>query len=406
MKNLKEIKKNFQLDLIAIHYPKNNEMRLERDEQLALKAYRELKDAGKFKRIFANSIFNDFTNNLRDARQKLKNIPSKTIEAEYCLTCRKTRLSVDFHVEYNSNHFIDKSMLVAKLKRKARAAIKELRAEIKARPEKLTARQNLEKFKNRLKPISTKKIYTGLEVECYGPCLDSTPLMNSKTWFLKENDSSIEVDDDHSTYCEECDDYGCGCVEGYQDLELVVLTNESKLKKDCKAIGAALAYHEVNHTCGLHVHLDVRNSTGRKKELVFYNLVSSFQNLLHLMVPSSRYENNQYSQWNETKCFDHQKNIDDRYYAINAESFEKHNTIEVRLHSGTTNAEKIYNWALLLNKIADCKNLLTRDDFKTFESIQKAIGLDDSLCEYIASRISNFNRHNKLSTFNQLELVA
>ena len=43
--------------------------------------------------------------------------------------------------------------------------------------------------------------------------------------------------------------------------------------------------------------------------------------------------------------------MNDRYYMINGTALKKYKTIEVRLHSGTTNFNKIKNWVELLKGI-------------------------------------------------------
>jgi Putative amidoligase enzyme len=63
------------------------------------------------------------------------------------------------------------------------------------------------------------------------------------------------------------------------------------------------------------------------------------------MVPKSRTRENTYCKLNPAG----ELNPNDRYYAINWCSWCEHKTIEVRLHSGTTSAEKIKNWVEILD---------------------------------------------------------
>lgn len=101
---------------------------------------------------------------------------------------------------------------------------------------------------------------------------------------------------------------------------------------------------KVNHTCGLHVHLDMRQ---RDLDLCYYNLVES-QDLLFKMNPKER----------ETCGYCYRStafNSDDRYTAINRTAYNKHKTIEVRLHEGTIEAIEIKTWVGLLINIANRK---------------------------------------------------
>jgi hypothetical protein len=43
----------------------------------------------------------------------------------------------------------------------------------------------------------------------------------------------------------------------------------------------------------------------------------------------------------------------DRYYKLNAESFERHGTVEFRQHSGTIEFKKISSWIRICNAMID-----------------------------------------------------
>jgi hypothetical protein len=103
----------------------------------------------------------------------------------------------------------------------------------------------------------------------------------------------------------------------------------------------------VNKTCGLHVHLDMRNDNVSS---AFNNLVSA-QNILYQMIPQSR-RTNTYCKKTLTKDYVKARRSSDRYVGINPMSFSRHSTIEVRLHSGTTNYTKIINFVDILIAVA------------------------------------------------------
>jgi hypothetical protein len=201
-----------------------------------------------------------------------------------------------------------------------------------------------------------------------------------KTWYKTVSDSSIEWDNDDY-------DFDIDNGDEPESLELNVLTSMDKLQNDCNAIGRALSNAHVNDSCGFHVHLDMRKSTNRDAELVYHNLVVCYRSFLEYMLPESRRDNS-YCQPNSTVDLERQKEENDRYKAINVEILSKFNTIEVRAHSGTVNPTKIYNWCLLLNKIADCKLFISSRDSRA--DIYKKLGVDGDLLNYINERLNKF----------------
>jgi hypothetical protein len=118
--------------------------------------------------------------------------------------------------------------------------------------------------------------------------------------------------------------------------------SENRLEKLCHQIRDAGGL--VNNSCGLHVHLDQRDVTRQGAYARAIRLTHSLS-FLKLMVPKSRTKNNTYCKMNPAG----ELNPNDRYYAINWCSWCEHKTIEIRLHSGTTSAEKIKNWVEILD---------------------------------------------------------
>jgi hypothetical protein len=133
---------------------------------------------------------------------------------------------------------------------------------------------------------------------------------------------------------------------------------------------------DVNRTCGLHVHVGVRD-WGVKQ---FQNLAKryvKFETAIDTVMPQSRRRsNNTYCKSNARRygngltlseifagiqrCRTTQslKNYiqNGRYYKLNMESFWKHGTIEFRHHSGTICPDKIENWVYVclgMTKLAD-----------------------------------------------------
>lgn len=177
---------------------------------------------------------------------------------------------------------------------------------------------------------------------------------------------------------------------GSYDHELCVLAKEkeiySVIKELCDVL--KLANAKVNKTCGLHVHLDMRS---RDHEVIFHNLVSS-QNVLFAMNPFSR-QAGSYCKRVETKDFKVAAS-GDRYFGINATAFNKHRTIEIRIHSGTIMEEKINNWIKLLLTIASKKEAVKQSS-SSLKGFIREYGIDTSLAKYIFERVAKFAGESK-----------
>ncbi len=119
----------------------------------------------------------------------------------------------------------------------------------------------------------------------------------------------------------------------------------------------------VNASCGLHVHLDLR---GKARYTYSRKLRASLPLLCRIVSPS-RLTNtycavNPYPESRGTTQFDQDqirqvrwvgsfRRRAARYRALNMGSFGRHGTLEVRLHQGTVDREKIVNWVRLLQWI-------------------------------------------------------
>ena len=172
---------------------------------------------------------------------------------------------------------------------------------------------------------------------------------------------------------------------GHFTHELVVCVPISKrrdiLKSVCDVL--AVADSKVNKTCGLHVHLDMRY---HDRYEAFSNLVSS-QNILYQMVPQSRRDNT-YCKKTTTKDYQKARN-QGRYVGINPQSFSKHGTIEVRLHSGTTNFTKIINFVDILIAVGYNETKIVRAA-STIAGFVKQHNLTSDIKAYIEQRIALF----------------
>jgi hypothetical protein len=178
--------------------------------------------------------------------------------------------------------------------------------------------------------------------------------------------------------------------EGAYSFEFTCLTradNFDNLERLCKALKVLGA--SVNSSCGLHVHLDARDGAGRS---IATRLKNSLP-LLKKLVPKSRL-NNSY-------CLDDVSTRGKRYAKINRESLRKHRTIEVRMHSGTTDFTKIKNWTLLLLQVARGPNRLKEAKASDTMGALAVLQLPLELNAWVLERIQKFQGE----TFDQLNGV-
>jgi hypothetical protein len=168
--------------------------------------------------------------------------------------------------------------------------------------------------------------------------------------------------------------------DGSCGLELVspVLDGEAGLE-EVRIAAAALeaAGAKVDKRCGLHVHFDACTMNLKAVKNLF-KLWLKFEDVLDTFQPQSRRGNaNTYCRTNldhsitdsgnhRGQCsrmfrkIDACKNMDQmkqlypcRYRKLNIHSYFRHQTLEVRHHSGTTDPAKITNWVRLMARIFD-----------------------------------------------------
>ncbi len=172
--------------------------------------------------------------------------------------------------------------------------------------------------------------------------------------------------------------------------EITVLAKESEiegvLKKLCAVLNNEL-HTAVDKTCGLHVHFDMRN---RDVAISFNNLVLS-QQFLYAMLPAQR-RNSGYAR--PTKGTTMKDRGSDRYQGVNGEAFHKYQTLELRMHCGTTNFTKIANWVKLGIAICDSPKLKVAPT--SVAGFKTAASLSEELVKYVETRIATFaDQHKK-----------
>ena len=138
----------------------------------------------------------------------------------------------------------------------------------------------------------------------------------------------------------------------------------------------------VNHSCGMHVHLDLRH---RDRNKALTNLVKC-QSLLYKMVPDSRRKGRwakpiRSASWNTYR--------DSRYHGINTDAYRKFRTIEIRIHSATITASKVNNWIAILEAIVDAPTTFTQR-IATLKRFQAVTDLPTYILTYMRERMRKF----------------
>lgn len=243
---------------------------------------------------------------------------------------------------------------------------------------------------NEKKPKNTKN-HIGVEIEFFiEEGVDSKEFAIAFAEAgLSEN---VTLKDDSSIKCDD--------NNGDTSHEVTVIDSEMKIHETIGKVCKILEYFnaKVNESCGLHIHIDARK---RSPLLVLRRLLNA-QKYLFKLVPHSR-RNNQFCQ---LAPLSHSIEATSRYYAINPASYNKFKTIEVRLHSGTVNAEKIQNWIELITKIIS--HGVVKNSPK-LESWLKAIGCCKNLTKFYSSRAKKFadssseTEHAELPDDNEYE---
>ncbi len=152
---------------------------------------------------------------------------------------------------------------------------------------------------------------------------------------------------------------------GYE-LVSPILSGEDGLHQielACEALNSVGV--KVDKSCGLHVHVDARDLSQKDIGKVFV-AYARWERLFDALMPESRRANNNtycsgieraYQRHKEdfvkNPVVAYHNHIGTRYVKVNLTSVVAHGSIEFRQHSGTTSAEKIINWVVLMVGFVD-----------------------------------------------------
>jgi hypothetical protein len=237
------------------------------------------------------------------------------------------------------------------------------------------------------KPTDAKATYVGVEIEFI-----YTGRYDELKRLLIENKlhKYVCLKDDGSL--RQCHNTG-----SYRGKELTLICKNTEVEYVLKRLDRVLANPIIdgyaNRSCGLHVHLDVRN---RDADLVYKNLVR-IQNILRGSQPVGRI-NNIHCKPNTSDKLDKKRaeeagGRDDRYWVVNGAAFARHKSIEIRIHEGTVDCENIYNWVSFLDAIASHTKEIPKNELKYAEDLSAKFDVEIPLhaIDYVDRRIEKFN---------------
>lgn len=252
------------------------------------------------------------------------------------------------------------------------------------------SRFKLNEFNQKLfrdKKPPSDNIYCAVEIECifsnevsYNNFIKDVKDNKLRDSVTIKNDGSLRTNEDCD--CDNFDDCSiCGDHVEAIPKEIVVFfpkNDMSILKIVCDSLSNK-AY--VNKSCGLHVHFDFRNST-YTKAVKSAKKLAHIVPLLKLMLPEGR-RNNYY-------CSKVISENGDRYAFVNTTAYRRHQTIEVRGHSGTTSYEKISQWIKLCDAAMNHKKL---PDNSTFGEMLCSLDVSNDTYDYAMRRLKKFSPH-------------
>lgn len=232
-------------------------------------------------------------------------------------------------------------------------------------------------IKEHKKPTTTDN-YVGIEIEMLAP--KSIDDMNKE--FIKARlHKFVNIGTDGSINSE---------VSGFTAMELRICLPESLLDTHVKLIADVLRKNDcyANRSCGMHVHLDMRN---RNAELAYKNFFK-VQGLMFASQPTSR-RTNKYCKPNTKESLTlSQFNEGDRYQAINTQSYYKNDmrTLEIRLHEGATKYRDIINWVKFLVGVASLSTEIPTA-INTIDELRQSNIVSSSIVDHLQDRVEEYS---------------
>lgn len=232
------------------------------------------------------------------------------------------------------------------------------------------------------KPRKPRAHYIGVELE-----FNPVPNQNIRTIgdALKKANLAryVHVGEDGS--CGGFDQNG-NRLRGYEVRVLLEETNfYDTLKKVCAEL-KTLGF-KTDPSCGTHIHLDMRN---RDVKQCYANMYKA-QLLLRKFLTFDR-KRNIYCKKNEFPSYDehveNNRERESRRCGINTHSYQKYRTLEVRMHHGTLEAEKLAPFIKLLLKIVNFDGSLVKNVY-TLKQAKEVLKVDEELFKSLSMKMKN-----------------
>lgn len=214
-------------------------------------------------------------------------------------------------------------------------------------------------------PLTGTK-YVGIEIECFSKM---GRVAIQKLFFKYDLEDFVMVGDDPTIEPPETNDPDKEVY--WHTFELRLLIPQQHLKPTLKRFGKVfrLARLKANESCGLHVHLDMRQ---REPDECYQKLLR-FQDALFAIVNKDR--------WLNDMCLYTKQQDREHHMAINyTMAYSEHQTIEVRVHHGCVDTDRITNWIQLLINIVDARSV---PEPKSKKDVLKWKGLNKKLRGYV-----------------------
>ncbi len=237
------------------------------------------------------------------------------------------------------------------------------------------------------------KLTFGVEIECYNVVRNDLIIKGTRKGLSVRSEGYNHTDNQH--YYKIVSD---GSLEGVNTNEVVspILQGNdglNSLKRLCEALNEIDA--KVNRSCGLHVHIGAASMT----DAHYIRIIRNYQRLERIIdsfMPLSRRANNNgfcrsLQGFDFSRCMTKRDVYDlmnSRYYKINGHAYFRHQTIEFRQHSGTTDYEKISNWIAFLAALVKYSE---KNEITTCATIDEIPFLSDEQKAYFNNRRASLN---------------
>ncbi len=178
----------------------------------------------------------------------------------------------------------------------------------------------------------------GIEIETVTPYSHEAARKRVPSYVRCEQDGSIRANVEKDQKPDNVKNWG---------IEYRILIKRSEMETrildTVRAISAMGA--TVNKSCGLHVHFDMRDKTKTEVTGIHDRLTKWLGSMRELLPPSRR----------ENKYCAFENADSNHHWAVNLSAYDKHKTLEVRVHSATLNHIKIIQWIRLCEAIIATK---------------------------------------------------